>query len=125
LNSHLSNAPLMGNIILVKKISSRRYQIDQMLLMTTRFLGNQKILQNQGIYFSNILQFNLIHNSIIHRNRSDSSIKSSKMGYIAFIVFISVVITVGVLTVCFTSPKPSMFHFEIDFQFRMHQEILT
>ena len=40
------------------------------------------------------------------------------MNVFMFVLFTSLVITVGVLTVYFTSPKPSMFNFKVDFEFQ-------
>ncbi len=49
-----------------------------------------------------------------------SLLKSDKMNVFAVILFISLSITVGVLTVCLTSPKPSMFEFQIDLELKIH-----
>jgi hypothetical protein len=42
------------------------------------------------------------------------------MDVIMFVLFTSLVITVGVLTVYFTSTKPSMFNLKVDFEFQTH-----
>jgi hypothetical protein len=40
------------------------------------------------------------------------------MGVFMFVLFTSLVIIVGVLTIYFTSPKPSIFNFKVDFEFQ-------
>ncbi len=42
------------------------------------------------------------------------------MNVVAAVLFITLSITAGVLTVCLTAPKPSMFKFQIDLQFKTH-----
>jgi hypothetical protein len=42
------------------------------------------------------------------------------MGIVASALFASLAITVGVLTVYFTSPRPRMSMFELDFGFKTH-----
>jgi hypothetical protein len=63
---------------------------------------------NRGIHISWHLIVSIYFTSIIDRRMFYSCLKSSKMNGFAVVLFIILVITVGVLTVCFTIPKPSM-----------------
>jgi len=58
--------------------------------------------------FLDTLQCLLYLGSIIIREISDTRNKWNKILVLAFALFTILAMTVGVLTVCFTSPKPSM-----------------
>jgi hypothetical protein len=60
---------------------------------------------------------------IIDREKLDLRSRSDKRNIFIFALFTSLVTFAGVLTVCLTAPKPSMYEFEIDFEFLAHGKI--
>jgi len=109
-NSHCSNIHLMRNAILQHQIWPKNHQIRKAILVLKRSIKNPPWLtefQNHGIPFSSKLIISIYFTFIIDRRMFYSCLKS-KMNIFALILFICLSMTVGILIVCFTSPKPSM-----------------